>query len=88
MAYQLYFATIALTDMKSIHSKASKELCKKLVTARERAGLKQSEVEARTGLIQSELSKIENGQRKVEFLVLVDLAKVYGVDISYFMPEQ
>jgi transcriptional regulator with XRE-family HTH domain len=73
--------------MKFIHSKASKELCQKLVKARENAGLKQSDVES-IGLIQSELSKIENGQRKVEFLVLVELAKLYGVDIYYFMPEQ
>jgi transcriptional regulator with XRE-family HTH domain len=61
-------------------------LCSKLVEAREAARLTQGDVEKRTGISQTELSKIENGQRKIEFLTVVKLAKLYGVEISFFIP--
>lgn len=73
---------------QSIYTKASKELCQKLVEARERAGLKQKDVENISGILQSELSKMENGQRRVEFLVLVELASLYQVSIDYFIPVE
>ena len=46
-------------------------LCGLLVQAREEANLTQKQV-ANTGIVsQSEISKNENGQRKVEFVVLL-----------------
>lgn len=55
-----------------------------LVQAREEANLTQKQV-ADTGIVsQSEISKIENGQRKVEFVVLVKLAELYDRPIEYF----
>jgi transcriptional regulator with XRE-family HTH domain len=69
---------------KTIYTKRRVLLSHKLVEAREAANLTQQQV-GKTGLIsQSELSKIENGQRKVEFLTLLDLAGLYGKDMAFF----
>jgi transcriptional regulator with XRE-family HTH domain len=71
---------------KSDYSKNRKFLSQKLIDARENARLTQKQVAA-TGIIsQTELSKLENGQRKMEFLLLIELAKLYKKDISFFKP--
>jgi transcriptional regulator with XRE-family HTH domain len=72
---------------KTIYSLERKQLSIKLIAARETAHLTQRQVENELGLSQSELSKIENGQRKVEFLVLLKLAKYYNQSINYFIPD-
>lgn len=69
------------------YNKDRQKLCALLVQAREEASYTQKQV-AETGLInQSEISKIENGQRKVEFIVLLRLAELYHKDISFFIPN-
>lgn len=63
-------------------------LCALLVQAREEANLTQKQV-SDTGVVsQSEISKIENGQRKVEHVVLLKLAELYGKNINYFTPKK
>jgi transcriptional regulator with XRE-family HTH domain len=64
---------------KTLYSPEKRDLCKKLAEAREKANLKQSDVEKLTGILQSELSKIENGQRKIEFLTVVMLAQLLKI---------
>ena len=72
---------------KTIYTKRRNVLSQKLIEAREAANLTQQQV-GKTGLIsQSELSKIENGQRKVEFLILLDLAELYQQGIAFFVPK-
>lgn len=57
----------------------------KLIEAREKAALTQKQV-AETGIVtQSELSKLENGSRRVDFIFLVELAKLYNQPISFFI---
>lgn len=69
---------------KVSYTKDRKALCVLLVQAREQVNLTQKQV-ADTGIVsQSEISKIENGQRKVEFVVLVKLAELYKRPIEYF----
>ncbi len=71
---------------KTIYSQNRDFLSACLIQAREEAGLTQLQV-AETNLIsQSELSKIENGQRRIEFLVLLDLAKLYSKPVEFFIP--
>lgn len=66
------------------YDKNRRILSQKLIEARESRNLTQKQV-ANTGIIsQTELSKIENGQRKVDFLLLIDLAKLYKKAISFF----
>lgn len=70
--------------VKTSYTKDRQTLCALLVQAREEANLTQKQV-ADTGIVsQSEISKIENGQRKVEFVVLVKLAELYDRPIEYF----
>jgi transcriptional regulator with XRE-family HTH domain len=51
-----------------------------LVRARERAGLKQSNVAAALGVPPSYLSKIENGTRRLDVIELIHIAEAMGVD--------
>ena len=73
---------------KLSYTKDRKALCALLVQAREQANLTQKQV-AETGIVsQSEISKIENGQRKVEFVVLIRLAELYGKLVNFFIPNK
>ena len=51
-----------------------------LVRARERAGLKQSDVAARLALPASYLSKIENGTRRLDVIEFLEIAEAIGID--------
>ena len=71
--------------MKSdIYSKEHGRLIKRLIQARQEAGLNQIEAAKRLGRSQSYLSKIEVGQRKVDVIELKKIAKVYKKSTSYF----
>lgn len=59
----------------------------KLIEARENAGFSQKQVSESKIVSQSELSKIENGTRRVDFLILLELAKFYNQPILFFIPE-
>lgn len=73
---------------KTIYSKRRNFLSARLIEARENAKLTQSQV-AESGIVsQTELSKIENGQRRVEFLLLLDLAELYSQPIEFFIPPK
>jgi transcriptional regulator with XRE-family HTH domain len=71
---------------KHIYTGNRRELSTKLIEARETANLTQKQVADSGVLSQSELSKIENGQRKVEFLTLLELAELYDKDVAFFVP--
>jgi transcriptional regulator with XRE-family HTH domain len=58
-----------------------------LVTARERSGMKQSEVAAALNLPASYLSKIENGTRRVDVIELVHIAEAMGTDPAELVRE-
>jgi transcriptional regulator with XRE-family HTH domain len=58
-----------------------------LVRARERRGLRQSEVAARLGLPASYLSKIENGSRRLDVIELVRIAEAMDADPGEIVRE-
>jgi transcriptional regulator with XRE-family HTH domain len=66
------------------YHKAYKRFLARLVQARHDAGLTQVEVAKRLGKAHSFLSKCELGERRVDFVELQQLAKIYGKDISFF----
>lgn len=69
---------------KTSYKNERRLLCGLLVQAREEANLTQKQV-SDTGIVsQSEISKIENGQRKVEHIALLKLAELYGKKIDFF----
>ena len=58
-----------------------------LVAARERAGLKQSDVAARLGLPASYLSKVENGTQRLDVIELMRIAEAMGVEAAEILGE-
>lgn len=71
---------------KQEYLKKRRFLSTKLIEAREAAKLTQKNVADTKIITQSELSKLENGSRRVDFLVLLELAKLYHQPISFFIP--
>ncbi|MCK9640550.1 MAG: helix-turn-helix domain-containing protein [Prolixibacteraceae bacterium] len=69
------------------YSEKRRFLSCRLIEAREQAGLSQKQVSDRKIVSQSELSKIENGARRLDFLILLELAKYYNRPITFFIPE-
>lgn len=55
-------------------------LRKELRDARKRASLKQVEVAAMLGKPQSYIAKVENGERRIDFIETIQLCKVAGLD--------
>ena len=64
-----------------------RQLGERLREARKYLGLKQEDVAAHLKMPRTALSDIENGQRRVEVLELVRLAKLYRQQMSYFTGE-
>ena len=66
------------------YQRAYKSFLARLVQARKQAGLTQVEVATRLGKAHSFISKCELGERRVDFVELKQLAKIYGKDLSFF----
>jgi len=67
------------------YHRAYKRFLVRLVQARRDAGLTQVEVARRLGKAHSFLSKCELGERRVDFVELQQLAKVYKKELSFFV---
>ncbi|WP_296594730.1 helix-turn-helix transcriptional regulator [Roseibium sp.] len=57
-------------------------LCKALVDARDRAGLSQEDVAARLKCHQSLVARIESGQRRIDVVEVIVLARAIGFDTT------
>lgn len=64
------------------------QVIKKLKKARKESGLKQQIVAEKLGRYQSYLSKVENGDRRIDIIELLELANVYGKDINWFLKKE
>jgi ribosome-binding protein aMBF1 (putative translation factor) len=71
--------------VRSIHTAAHRRLVKRLREAREAAGLTQVEVAAKLRRPQSFVSTLESGERRIDVIELLQLAKLYGVPIGEFV---
>lgn len=65
---------------KSVFSDAHDVLVEALVSARRDAGVLQEDLASRIGKNQSFISRIESGQRRVDILEFVALARALAVD--------
>lgn len=61
---------------RSLHSDRYRRLCQLLADARRKKGLTQTDLAAALGKPQSYVSKYENGERRLDPIELVDIAKV------------
>lgn len=66
------------------YQKAYKRFLARLIQARREADLTQVEVARRLGKPHSFVSKCELGERRVDFVELQQLAKIYKKDLSFF----
>jgi len=64
-----------------------KELAARIAEARERSGVSQGEVAKRLDLPRSAISKMENGEQRIESLVLAAMARLYGVPIASLLAD-
>ena len=67
------------------YQKAYTAFRERLIKARKDAGMTQWEVNERMGKPHSFISKCELGERRVDFVELQILAKVYGKSIAFFL---
>ena len=74
--------------IKTIYDPKYEFIISKLKRARKDAGFKQEYVADKIGKYASYLSKIENGDRRIDVLELMELAKLYNKDIGFFVPEK
>jgi transcriptional regulator with XRE-family HTH domain len=65
-----------------------RELAAKIAEARERAGVSQVEVAGRLKLPRSAVSKMENGEQRIESLVLAAMARLYGVQVASLLADE
>lgn len=63
------------------------ELAARIAEARERAGVSQLEVAERLKLPRSAVSKMENGEQRIESLALAAMARLYGVPVASLLAE-
>lgn len=66
------------------YQNAYKNFLARLIEARKQAGLTQVDVAKRLGKAHSFISKCELGERRVDFVELQQLARIYDKDISFF----
>lgn len=70
---------------KVIYSKEHKYIIKQLKKARIEAGFNQKHVADLLDKTQSYISKIENGQRRIDVVQLNEFAKIYKKNLDYFI---
>ena len=70
---------------KAIYSPEHKKLVEKLISAREKAALRQEDAAKLLGVTQSFISKLESGQRRIDLVQIKDFAKIYKKPLSYFI---
>jgi len=70
---------------KTIFTKEYSLIVERLKKARKEAKLEQKDVAKRLKRTQSYISKIENGQLRLDILQLKEIAKTYHKNLDYFI---
>ena len=64
------------------------ELAARIAETREQVGVSQAEVAEKLKLPRSAISKMENGEQKIESLVLSAMARLYGVPVASLLADE
>ncbi|NVJ99412.1 MAG: helix-turn-helix transcriptional regulator [Alphaproteobacteria bacterium] len=70
-----------------LHTAENKELCRRLKSARKKAGLTQAELASRLGKLQSYVTKYEREERRIDVTELILITTAIGVDPVQFFSE-
>lgn len=73
--------------MKTIRSRRHRALCAALVSARKAARLSQSELASRLKTSQTVIARIEIGERRIDVIEFIDLAKALRFDPRTILTE-
>ncbi|MFW3897752.1 helix-turn-helix domain-containing protein [Pseudomonas bharatica] len=73
--------------MKTIHTAAYQRFLLLLVKARKEAGLTQQELSERLGRPQSYVSKFERGERRLDVIEFLEIARSLGSDPHKMLEE-
>jgi transcriptional regulator with XRE-family HTH domain len=71
--------------VKSRHASLPRAVCQTLIEARREARLTQTALGRRLGWAQSAVSRIESGDRAVEFVEFVRIAEALGIEPAVLM---
>ena len=66
--------------LKTLRSRRHRALCAALIEARKLAGLSQHELAARVKTSQTVIARIEIGERRIDVIEFLDLARALRVD--------
>jgi transcriptional regulator with XRE-family HTH domain len=72
---------------KSVFSTSYNQLLRKLVEARKAAGLTQTQVALMLKRPQSFVSKVENGERRIDVIELLEIARVYKISAPMLIAD-
>jgi transcriptional regulator with XRE-family HTH domain len=73
--------------MAPVHDPQYQRMLSRLREAREAAKLTQVQVAERLGKPQSYVSKVENGERRIDPVELARIAEIYGREVGYFLND-
>jgi transcriptional regulator with XRE-family HTH domain len=73
--------------MTPVKDDAYQRMLARLREAREAAELTQAEVAERLGKLQTYVSKVERGERRIDPVELAAFAAVYGREMGWFLGE-
>lgn len=73
--------------MKTLRSRRHRALCAALVQARKAAGLSQQELASRLKTSQTVIARIETGERRVDVVEFIDLARALRTDPHRVLDE-
>ena len=75
------------STLKTLRSRRHRALCATLRSARKVAKLSQAELAARLKTSQTVIVRIENGERRVDVVEFIDLARVLRIDPREVLSE-
>jgi transcriptional regulator with XRE-family HTH domain len=73
--------------LKSLRSRRHRALCAALVAARKAAKLSQTELATRLRTSQTQIARIEVGERRVDVVEFLDIAKALRIDPHKVLEE-
>ncbi len=74
--------------MKSIYSQPNQTLLALITQARKNAGITQAALAEKLGRPQSFVSKIESGERRLDVVEFLEVARLIGFDPCVRIPDQ
>ncbi len=72
---------------KTLTSRAHTKLVRMLIDKREAVGITQTELASKLGEYQSFVARLESGQRRIDVVEFIELARVLNFDAASFIEE-